>query len=413
MQRLSENIGDYLALTATGGSTTTVVDTALANYTEDNGGIQGWVYIDDTTDDAAPEGEIRRIKNGASGYTASSKTITVNFAFTAGVASSDTYQLHRFDPVVKRDAINRALEELFPTLYLPIRNMTVMIDNILGNSAFEYFSGGFSSWTEVGSPTVTQETGIARIKYGNSAKIIASGAIGQLTQQGNPSNLSAVTDRTARQKFWAFATTVNSVRIRIDFDGGTTFANSDYHTGAAQWELLEASDDVPGDASTQVKTILEVADGNTGYFGPGYLALGHINKYGVDGSIVHGPHFVDQQASEDTPEGPYVPLRRGIEGRLLRLRGMGVLSRPTSDTGTTEIDGIRINLVVAKAAEILFQRTKGNPNDERHSVDFWRTEVARLENRPGIRMAPMAARDSGGFYHFEEDSDGNHIILDQ
>lgn len=62
MQRLSEAIGDRYSSTATGGTTATVVDTSLANHTEDDGGIQGWVKI--VTDaggaGAAPEGEVRR-----------------------------------------------------------------------------------------------------------------------------------------------------------------------------------------------------------------------------------------------------------------------------------------------------------------------------------------------------------------
>ena len=41
IQRLSEAIGDYLSLTASNGTTATVVDTDLANLAEDNGGVQG------------------------------------------------------------------------------------------------------------------------------------------------------------------------------------------------------------------------------------------------------------------------------------------------------------------------------------------------------------------------------------
>ena len=138
IQRLSEAIGDYLSLTASSGTSTTVVDTDLDNLAEDNGGVQGYVKIvtDAGGSGAAPEGEIRRIKNGTSGYTASSTTITVNFAFTASPASGDTYELHRFDPVVKRNAINRAIETLYPQLYLPIRDQSVVVNNRLLNSDF-------------------------------------------------------------------------------------------------------------------------------------------------------------------------------------------------------------------------------------------------------------------------------------
>jgi hypothetical protein len=285
-----------------------------------------------------------------------------------------------------------------------------MIDNTLLNSAMEIFSSGFTNWTEVGSPTVTQETGIVRIPNGNSAKIVASGAAGQLTQAPNIP-INSITDRFARAKFWVYATAESAARVRLDWDG-SSFASSDYHSGKDQWELLEASDNVPTTA-TQIKTILEVADGNTGYFGPGYQSNGSISKYLIPSSITKGPNSVDQQMYEDRPEGPYAPLHQAVTGRLLRLRGIGNLSEPATDAATTEVDGIRAELIAAKACEILFQRTKGDRGTESHTSAFWTNRVKELLGQPGVPMGAMGARSSGGFFHFEEDSDGKHIILDQ
>jgi hypothetical protein len=132
-QRVSESVGDYEALTTTSsGSTTTLVATALADLTESDDGIQGWIEITDGNND----GEIRRIK-GVGGYTASTTTITVNFAFSNTVGSGVGYILHRINPTDKHNAINRAIEALFPDLYLPIRDESLIVDSLVLNGSFE------------------------------------------------------------------------------------------------------------------------------------------------------------------------------------------------------------------------------------------------------------------------------------
>jgi hypothetical protein len=412
IQRLSEAIGDYLSLTASGGSTTTVVDTDLDNYTEDDGGIQGWVKIvtDAGGSGAAPEGEIRRIKNGTAGYTQSSTTITVPFAFTAGVVSGDIYTLHRFHPDTKRLAINRAIESLYPLLYLPIRDLSVVIDNRLLNSDFGTFSGGaFTSWTSAGISDLAQESTIIRQTGQKSAKITAGVADGQLHQTPHISH-NEMTGKTARAQFWAYATVKDKVRVRLDYDG-TNFDNSDYHSGKAQWELLKAEGTVP-DAATQIKTICEVAAGETGYFARGYQAVGRIWRYTIPSAIISGPHFLDQQVYEGEPDGDYAPFRAPIEGRILQMRGMGRLSTPTTDSGTTEVDGTRADLIVAKAAEILFSgMVKGGPGNPQQDPAEWRRIRLELEARPGVRMGPMGSRRANGYYTPEEDASGRYIRL--
>jgi hypothetical protein len=414
-QALSENIGDYLALTATDGSATTVVDTELDNHTEDNGGIQGWVYIDDTTDDAAPEGELRRILNGTSGYTKSATRITVGFAFTAAVASGDTYLLHRFDPVAKRAAIKRAIETLYPILYLPIRDRSVVVDNRLLNSDFETFaSNAFTSWTGA-NHTQAQESTIIRTPGSKSAKIVASGGAGQLHQTPHIS-LNEMTGKTARAHFWVYATAADAARVRLDWDG-TNFANSDYHSGKDQWELLKVEEAVP-DSAIKIKTICEVANSQTGYFARGYQSAGRIWRYTIPSTLIDGPHILEQQNVELEPDGDYSPLRNAIEGRILQMHGMGRLSTPSTDAGTTEVDGTRADLIVAKAAEILFGgMVKGDPGEETHTPKYWRDVVygkpreKGLIDQPGVRMWPMGSKRANGFWTPEEDASGRYIRL--
>jgi len=329
------------------------------------------------------------------------------------VGSGDKYELHRFDPVAKRAAINRAIESLYPLLYLPIRDQSVVIDNRLLNSDFETFSAGeFTNWVRGGSPapTATKESTIIRQALGgNSAKLVSSGADGHLAQTPHIS-MNEMTGKTAKAHFWVYATVADTARLRLDWElGGDNFANSDYHSGKDQWELLKVEATVP-DTANQIKTLCEVADGNTGYFARGFQSVGSISRYTIPSAIINGPNYIDQQMEELDPDGAYAPLRFPTEGRILQMHGMGRLSTPTTDAGTTEVDGTRVDLIVAKAAEILFGgMVKGDPGEERHDPAYWRGVRRELETQPGVRMAPMGSRRANGFYEFEEDSAGRYI----
>lgn len=74
---------------ATGGSTTTVVDSTQANTARDNAWKNGGMFIlrDAAGAGAAPEGEFQRI----SAFTNSSGTFTVETAFSSAVGAGDIY----------------------------------------------------------------------------------------------------------------------------------------------------------------------------------------------------------------------------------------------------------------------------------------------------------------------------------
>ena len=404
-ERLSQAIGDYYSLATTGsgaGDGTTMVDADLANLTEDNGGVQGWVIQTSGNN----SGEIRRIKNGTAGYTASSTTININRACTNQAASGVSYELHRFDPARKHDALEIALEGLFPYLYKPVIE-DLVIDNQLSNSNFETWTGSaFTGWTATGSPTLSQETSVVAYPGSSAAKVVA-GSLAQLTQSVNVPT-EKITGDTAKARFWVYATATSAARIRIDF--GSETVSSDYHTGTDQWEYIELDADVPSGA-TKVQMELEVASSQTAYFDHGYLAVGPVSRYTIPSSIVHGPQFVEIQAEDLNPSGKFRRFRYPLEGRMLRLRGMGILSVPSSDTGTTEIDGPKINLVIARAAEALFSMVTGDDDNLRHNPEWWSREADRYLTQPGVRMSPMSAMNGYGSYTFEEDEDGRYIRL--
>ncbi len=235
-------------------------------------------------------------------YTVSTSTLVVEEAFSSAVDSSVTYELHRYDPTDKHNAINRAIEELYPSLHLRVRDETLVVDDLLSNSDFETFaSSAFTGWTEVGSPTTSAETTL--MMHGSqSAKVVAdSGAAGQLTQAPT-TNIREVTSKTATFKCWVYATAADTARIRMDWDG-TNFENSDYHSGRDQWELLSVTASVPSDA-TQVKAICEVAASGTAYFDASWMAVGPVYKYTVPTSIIGGPYTSPNSIRRRTRTAP-------------------------------------------------------------------------------------------------------------
>jgi hypothetical protein len=127
-----------------------------------------------------------------------------------------------------------------------------------------------------------------------------------------------------------------------------------------------------------------------------------------------------QQYNESMVDGAYYPLLPGetpTRGRILRLDGMGLLSRPTTESGTAELVEPQLNLVSAYAAMVLFQTmsVRGSHEqrqDARDNLVIFQAEVARLSTQVGIRMRPLGASRGKNSWHIEEDTDGRYLVFD-
>ena len=392
---------------------TTLIDTGLADLSEDDDAFPGW-YVYFTS--GANAGNFVRVK-GAGGYTFSSKTLTFATAAANRIPAGVTYELGRYSPNLKHNALARASELMFPRLWLPIRDESLVIDNLLLNSDAETFDTTFTNWTHsVG--TWTQETANKVLIWHESAsfKGVASGAAAKLTSDNLIANIHEVTSREITAKFRVYITSgPNVARIRIDWgtgDADTTFSNSSYHSGVDQWELLEIRAAVPA-AATQIKVILEVDDGNTAYFDAGWAGIDRIDRYTIPTTIIEGPHKVSVQPHENRVDGEYLPLDGGCGsmGRRLRLEGMGFLSIPTTDAGTVEVDAGEADLLVARAAEYMAFVLRNRTSNPQLDLMMWREEVMRLE-RSGIGRRPMAAAWPNG-WHTEADASGRYLIIER
>jgi hypothetical protein len=388
-ERLGRAVGFYFNSTTTGGgSSTTLVDTSIVKH--DSGILPNkWVLITS----GSADGQVRRIAS------ISGSTVTVTSAFSATIATSVTYELFVFDPGIMVDAIGQALRTVFPSLYLPIVDETLIVDQLLANGDFETFaSSTFTGWTHTAG-TWTQETN--RVVHGsNSATSSASGAASQITQNLlNSTDIDQVTNKTLTIRGWVRATVASAARLRVTFDG-STFTNGSYHSGNDEWEgpsLQYIDVTVPADA-TQMTVYCEVADGNTANFDLVAAWIDNINLYTMPTSLPDGPNLLTQQADANKPNGLYLPLSGNnefIPGRLLRLTGMGYLSVPTTEAGTTELSDQRAELVIAEAAWHMYRTLRGadagqEANAAKHEAD-WRIDAETLRRQPGIRMSRMGA----------------------
>jgi len=168
-----------------------------------------------------------------------------------------------------------------------------------------------------------------------------------------------------------------------------------------------------------VKAVLEVVASGTAYFDAGWLLAGAIQKYTIPSSIIAGPHYLTEQGDELDPTGEYYPIRGGpTSGRRLRFEGMGLLSRPSSDTATTEVGAPQINIITAYAGMYFF-RTQGTSNaiDERSDytdlASLFSRDATRMASQPGLRMPRLGAQKADNVWHIEKDSSGRYLIFDR
>ena len=360
--------------------------------------VDRWLLITSGTN----AGEARRISS------VSGSTITVGLAYTGQVAISVTYEIMTYDPDILQAALEQAGRLVYPRLYLPLRNETLVVDNLLAN--FDFETGTFTSWVNIGTPTLAANTN--RVIHGTqSASITATGATEGIEQDVlNSLDFDQYQGKTLRARAWLLATVASAGRMRVTFDG-TTYTNGPFHSGDDDWEgptvhRIDAT--IPANA-TEVTVSFEVTDGNTLLVDLAAAWVDPLTRYTVPAAFVYGPHMVRQQAKELEPQGLYLPIGPGNppqSGRLLQLEGMGRLTVPTTDAGTMEIDENQAEYVVALAAASM-HRSLANADPasrEWHVAETlrWQMEANRLSARPGISMTPLPAHRHDYFSTIED-----------
>jgi hypothetical protein len=384
-----------------GGSTTTLVDTSIYRY-DINTLTNKWLYIVSATNTTI-NGSSRRI----SGIHASNGTITVIGAMAASTSSGDTYYIVNFDPQIMTNAIQQATRTLYPHLYLPTRDETIVVDNLLANWDFENWdstgsnSAVATSWANIGTPSTNDES--SRVAHGSySMSVAATGATEGIEQNIFTSvNINEVASKTLHARAWVWASVADAARIRVTYDG-SNYDSSNYHTGDSEWEgpsLIYVDSAIDADM-TELTVSCEVTSGNTAYFDGVVAWIDNVSEYDLPSTVIRGPHKVYMQDQVQEPTGHYTPLGFPVSGRILRIEHMGRLTAPTS-SASVELDESRAELLIAQAAVHMFQTLSntdsGNAVSHLNNSALWLQRVGLLLGQPGIRMRPMSAHERNGW----------------
>lgn len=406
---VSRNAGFFYSSSATSDGNaggTTVVDTTIARF-DTNLLTNKWLYLTS----GAASGEAQRIAS------VSSSTITLAVAVSVKVLSGVTYEIMSYDPLEVHQSLLTAIRQLYPTLYLPIFDETIVVDNLVAN--FDFETGTFTSWSSVGSPTLTANTSYF-VHGSQSANIAGAAGVGMsqnlITAARGFQGINEASKKTLHVRGWLRATDASNIRLRLTFNG-STYTNGSYHQGRDDWEgpnrhRLDVT--IPADA-TEMTMSIEKSTGVAAQADMVVAWIDPITRYTQPTSIVDVVDRILQQDNELAPNGEYTLLNQGntpIPGRLLRLEGKGYLSEPSTDAGTVEISQPRAELLTAYATHLLFDRLQhtdaGNAVSHEKKGADWLKRAEAMAARPGVRMHRNGVSERIGWHSL--DSSGTRYI---
>ena len=405
LEMLGRATGLFVSGTSSGsGSTTTLVD-AVDIYRYDINTLKNkWLYM--RTGSAA--NEARRI----SSIHASNGTVTVDAAFGGSTGSSSTYYITAHDPDIMRDSLQQAARTLYPHIYLPTQDETIVVDNLISNWDFETWSATTASagsgnavatsWSSVGTPSKDDTT--AFVTHGSySIKIAATGATEGVEQNiisVAGVNINETESKILHVRGWVWCDVADAARLRVTYDG-STFDNSNYHSGSAEWEgpalmYIDSAIDFTASSTEEMTISCEVTNGNTAYFDGVVAWIDNVHTYDLPSTVIRGPHKVSIQANQSEPNGDYVPLSTPHPGRILRIEHMGTLTVPTT-SASIELDESRGELLIAQAAAHMFHTLSmtdsGNSAVHMQNAGIWQNRTDRLLAQPGMGMKGMSAHE--------------------
>ena len=407
--RLSEAIGDFLEFDTTTNITTdtSVISTTLRQYDDgqDDYFNEWWLYI--------TEGNNITVERKISDYDTATGTLTVYGANLSAEAGAVTCRIGRFKRGDKVKAIVDAIREIYPSLYKPIEDRTLVTGNFLPDGHFEWWSSSSAlKFYTASNVTLAQTTtaGLYRGPLGStSAKATASADNGYfyISSDSYP-RLLGLQDKTVSAYVWAHPEVADEAAIVIytkQAAGSTQTLTSSTSNPAGEFTLLELEDQTLNDDLAEVQIRFKVASSTKyAYFDAGRVVSQNLNLYilpedAQDGHINQvyvqtsgysdnicddiNPRFWEEvygfQIIDDaTYKYLWLPYFYSNE-RQIKLIGTMPLETLTADDGTISLSGERINLLVAKAAQIFFERHEQPPSSE--DVSRFTSNALRWERK--------------------------------
>ena len=241
-QKLLETMGDYKsnAVTTAIAASALLVSTNFQKYRATADYFNGyWAYIVDLANAG-----ISRYVSDDDG----TSTLTVLGANLASDgANLATVRLSKFAWEDRVLAINQALPEIYPAVYVPIDNTNLVTGNILPDSSFEeWTSTSALSWYTATNITLLKTSTAANvrgIKGTYSAKCTASAGNGYvyISSDSYPKLLD-LAGQTINFRSWAYPEVANDAYLviyTIKADGTAQTLTSTTTSPAGKWSLLE------------------------------------------------------------------------------------------------------------------------------------------------------------------------------
>jgi len=388
-QKLLETLGYWRyrhPVTTALAASTSLVSTHLQKHRSTADHFNDWWV---SIEDEANIGEERLVSNDDG-----TSTLTVLSAWTAEAASEKAnFRLCPYKWGNRKRAIIEAIKEVYPNLFLPLDDRTLITGNILPNSHFEdWASSSYPDFYSVTSATAAQTTtaGLYRGQRGTSSALVtASAADGymSITSKDYPRLLDLM-DKDIDFKCWAYPSVADDAFLTIytiQADGTEQTLNSTTTCPASKWTLLELEDQDINDDIVEIQLRFRVHTKDaTCYFDAARVTGRDIREYLLPDDFYNGsllkvyiqtsgysddacddilPRYWERVFGYDiiddgTYKYLYLPYLYGAE-RQIRLIG----NKPLEDlTGTTEaaalaltisLDGQRLNILTEYAAYYL------------------------------------------------------------
>jgi len=401
-QLLLEAISDFISVATTTNITTDnfIISTNLNAYDMSRDDFfNNWhVYLNTTNN---PDVD-RPVKD----YTASTGKLEIYGAALAAESAAITIRLSRYSWADRKNAIKRAIEEIYPAVYLPLESRELITGNILppfnwtSATALAKYTG-----TNVSQAKTTPPSQYVR-RGDTSVKLTASAANGYLSIHSDDyPRLLDLQDKSVTLKCWALPEVANDAKIEIrtkQTNGTAQILTSTTTNPAGEFSLLKLEDQDLNDDLVEVKIRLYVTtNAKYVYYDPPRLTGRNILEYilptDFQAGMIDEVHIQTSGKSDDPCDDIHPIYWSEIRGweiindgtdkwlqlpyvhsnkYQLRLIGTKKLESLSADTNTISLDREeRVNILIAYAAYRLFKMIKGVPA----SADISRFDVLARE----------------------------------
>lgn len=383
-KRLSQSMGDFIEhpVTTNIANSTLIVSTHFNKYDQETDGTfkGSWVYITDKVN----AGEDRKVQHY---YTANATCDVFGANFAAEATNIATVRLHRYSFTDKQLAINASIREIYPALHKRVDDTNLIANNILPNSRFERWDVTTQPYKYSATScaaTANADSGWTR-GAGKSVKLVASEALGymEITSDNYPRLLDLM-GKTITFKCWVKPGVKDDARITIwakQADGTLQNLSSTTSCPAGEWTLLKLENQKLNDDLVLVKfKFIVVTSGNTAHFTGARVTGRKLYEYMLpedfqDGAVmqafVQGESYSDDGCDDLHPRNwssiyGFSIIDDGTDryirfpklypnAAMIRLIGISPLSTVSAATDTIEIDGRKLDLLMAYAKYKLFQ----------------------------------------------------------